>query len=180
MDGGIEEETELARVHPVETGEKKSGFSLRRLTTTSDKATQDRTNVFLNGALNEYAWDERKFQFYLTKDGYYCYSSEQNGVTHAAIDFELTDKGIANLFRMRVNRDASRAHFQEHGKTLGQEMFQAILDKLKQKGATGVYAEVTGDGYRFLKRMAEQGSISLTDDSAPKEGTFGLIRGKIN
>ena len=156
-----------------------SGFSLQRTTTTSDKATQDRINDFLNGASKEFVWDERKFQFNLGKDNYYCYSSEQNGVTQAAIDFELTDKGIANLFRMRTDRDASRAYFQDHGKTLGQEMFQTVIEELKQKGAKEVYAEVTEDGYRFLKRQAEQGMISLTVDVAPKEDTFGLIRGKI-
>jgi len=71
-----------------------SGFSLQRTTTTSDKATQDRINDFLNGASKEFVWDERKFQFNLGKDNYYCYSSEQNGVTQAAIDFELTDKEV--------------------------------------------------------------------------------------
>jgi len=159
--------------------ESKPGLSLQRITKSSGPDIQNRVNSFLNGASEQYSWDDRKFQFNLGKDNYYCYSSEQGGNTQAAIDFELTDKGIANLFRMRTDRDASRAYFQDHGKTLGQEMFQTVIEELKQKGAKEVYAEVTEDGYRFLKRQAEQGMISLTVDVAPKEDTFGLIRGKI-
>lgn len=197
-----EEQGEIDLLNPVETGasQEAAGFSmqaqkdkflgggqektqselpLQRLNKDSEPDVQQRVNSFLNGASKGFEFDDRKFQFNLGKDNYYCYSSEQNGVTQAAIDFELTDKGIANLFRMRTDRDASRAYFQDHGKTLGQEMFQTVIEELKQKGASGVYAEVTEDGYNFLKHMAEQGIISLTVDEAPKEGAFGLIRGKI-
>ena len=85
MDESIEElgeEGKIDLLNPVETGvpeeaagfsmqsqkdkflgggseQKGIGFSLQRITTTSAKATQDRTNVFLNGASNEYAWNEK-------------------------------------------------------------------------------------------------------------------------
>lgn len=205
MDENLDEEVEEGKVdllNPIEEGApgEATGFSmraqkdmflgggqektgpalpLRRLSKDSKPDVQQRVNSFLNGASKGFEFDDGKFRFNLDRQDYYCYAFENDGSLQGAMDAELTDRGVMNIFRMRTDSDASRAYFQENGRTLGQDIFTTAIDELKQKGAKEVYAEVSEDGYRFLKRQAEQGMISLTVDEAPKEGAFGLIRGKI-
>lgn len=162
--------------------EKTSGINLQRATQAVDAERKTSINEFLNGASggNDYVWTDKKYDFYLGKDNYYCYFSEGNeGEVQAGLDAELMDD-VVNLFRMRVDKDASRRYFEESGKTFGQEMFDSALAELKGKGAKQIYAEVTPDGYKFFKRMGEAGKIGLTEDTPPATPEeFGLIRATI-
>lgn len=136
-------------------------------------------NSFLNEAVpgGLYDWDKDKVDFHLAHDaGYHMSSIQQDGVTVAAIDYGINDKGIATIYRMRTDADATRACAKAHGRTLGDLMMSDLATKLIEGGASGVQAEVTEAGYRLIKRAAEKGLFQVVKEDPPVDGDFGQIQ----
>ncbi|MEK7573239.1 MAG: hypothetical protein AAB531_02325 [Patescibacteria group bacterium] len=152
--------------------------SAQRLSKESDPALQQRVNAFLNETSKGSQVDDRKFQSRLSREDYYCYSVQDGDVVQGALDGTLSDKGVMILGRIRTNPDASRRYFDENGNTLGQAIFEDATRDFKEKGAKGISAEVTADGHKFLKRMAEQGLLTVTRDESTG-GADRLVEGTL-
>lgn len=155
------------------------GIAIKRLPKDADVNLQNRVNSFLNETSKGSEINDRKFQLRLSRETYHCYAVQEGDSIQGAIDAEITENGIVNISRIRTNPEASKKFLEENGKSLGQAMFENAIADFKEKGANGIYAEVTQDGHTFLKRMAEQGLITLDKDE-PIQGTNDrLVEGRL-
>lgn len=165
----------LSGVNKEQTQE---GVDIKRLPKDADVNLQNRVNLFLNETSKGSEVDDKKFQSRLSREDYHCYSAQDGDAIQGALDATLSDKGVIILGRIRTDPDASRRYLEENDKTLGQGMFENALADFRAKGASGISAEVTADGHKFLKRMAEQGLITVDKDEETM-GAHRLIEGRL-
>ncbi|KKR50691.1 MAG: hypothetical protein UT84_C0008G0005 [Candidatus Curtissbacteria bacterium GW2011_GWA1_40_16] len=154
--------------------------SLKELTADSPAELKLRVNTFLNGLGkgNTYDWSDKRFDFMLRDSNYHTTYIEKDGQITAAIDYQVSENGTINTFRARTIPQESKGHFGKTGKTLGDELFDHMLKT--NPSAKSLYAEVTPDGYKYLKRQVQRRGLAVVTNDQPNETGFGVIRINLN
>lgn len=148
---------------------------VQELSTASAADVKTQVNQFLNGLGTEgsYDWTDKKFDFMLKQNPTYKVAyMEKDGQIIAAKDYQFGNDTI-NLLRVRTSPEQSKAHAAQNGLTLGDEIFDSVIQE--NPSAKRIYSEVNPSGMRYLKRQAQRRNLTVTRELTPDKTGFGAI-----